>query len=269
MVGSKYLYLEDLLKLEAMATGMGQGVFRPGSQLGRKLSPPTPIRVLPDTSSRALAGGFISEQTAIELRGNHSNMPSVQQRPHLVEAHIKAEVEAGHLLGPLPPHLARIAQTSPIGLIPKAHQPGKWKLIVDLSSPAGHSINDGIAPDLCHMQYASVLDAVRMIQSLGVGTQLAKLDLHNAYSMVPVHPDDHPLLGIQWDQDVFIDTALPFGLRSAPNIFSALADALAWIGVTRQLHYLDHFLLVGPPDSAACAQALQRTLEVCLDLGVS
>ena len=71
---------------------------------------------------------------------------------------------------------------------------------------------------------------------------------------------------------MFIDTALPFGLRSAPKIFSALADSLAWIlhsrGVTRKLHYLDDFLLVGPPDSAACAQALQRTLEVCQDLGV-
>ena len=84
-------------------------------------------------------------------------MLSVQQKPHLVEAHIKVEVEAEHLLGPLPPHLARIVQTSSIGLIPKAHQPGKWRLIVELSSPAGHSINDAIVPDLCHMQYASTV----------------------------------------------------------------------------------------------------------------
>jgi hypothetical protein len=67
------------------------------------------------------------------------------------------------------------------------------------------------------------------------------------------------LLGIRWCQD---DTALPFGLSSAPKIFVALLDALVWIlqagGVT---HQLDDFLLVGPPNSPVCAQALRQTLE--------
>jgi len=127
-------------------------------------------------------------------------------------------------------------------------------------------------PNACHMHYASVLDAARLIQQLGPGAELAKVDLQNAYRIVPVHSDDHHLLGIRWGQDVFIDTALPFGLRSAPKIFSAVADALAWIlhskGVVHQLHYLDDFLLLGPPKSSACAQSLQCTLQVCGDLGV-
>ena len=122
------------------------------------------------------------------------------------------------------------------------------------------------------MHYASVLDAARLIRHLGKGTELAKLDLQHAYHMVPVHPDDHHLLGIRWGQDVYIDTALPFGLRSAPKIFSALSDALAWIlksrGVSHQLHYLDDFLLVGAPNSTECAQALQSTLQACQELGV-
>ena len=143
---------------------------------------------------------------------------------------------------------------------------------MNLSSPAGASVNDAIASDSCHMQYTSVLEAARLIQQLGVGTQLAKLDLQNAYRMVPVHPDDHPLLGIRWGQEVYIDTALPFGLRSAPKIFSAVSDALAWIlqskGVRYQLHYLDDFLLLGPPDTAECTIAMQRTLTACKELGV-
>ena len=36
---------------------------------------------------------------------------------------------------------------SPIGAIPKQNKPGKWRLIVDLSSPAGASVDDGISPD--------------------------------------------------------------------------------------------------------------------------
>ena len=119
------------------------------------------------------------------------------------------------------------------------------------------------------MRYASVLDAVDLIRQLGRGTQL---DLKNAYRMVPMRPDDHQLLGIRWGQDIFIDTALPFGLRSAPKIFSAVVDVLAWIlhsqGVTHQLHYLDDFLLVGPPESPECGQSLQLTLSICGELDV-
>ena len=43
--------------------------------------------------------------------------------------------------------------------------------------------------------------------------------------MVLIHPED--LLGMRWDGRIFVDKTLPFGLRSAPMIFSALADALA------------------------------------------
>jgi len=52
------------------------------------------------------------------------------------------------------------------------------------------------------MHYASVLDAARLIQQLGLGTVLAKVDLQNAYLIVPVHSDDHHLLGIHWGQDI-------------------------------------------------------------------
>ena len=58
-----------------------------------------------------------------------------------------------------------------------------------------------------------------------------------------MHPDDRPLLGMRWRDKVYIDSALPFGLRSAPKFFNAMADALQWIfeqwGVSTVLHYLD------------------------------
>ena len=42
-----------------------------------------------------------------------------------------------------------MTQKNLIGLIPKPHQPGKFRLIVDLSAPVGSSVSDGIALDLC------------------------------------------------------------------------------------------------------------------------
>ena len=119
---------------------------------------------------------------------------------------------------------------------------------------------------------ASVWEAADLIRHLGRHRLLAKVDLQHAYRMVPVHWDDHHLLGIRWGGEVYIDTALPFGLRSAPKIFSVLADALAWVlyqeGVSYQLHYLDDFLLLGPPGSSACSEALACTQRVCRNLGV-
>ena len=67
---------------------------------------------------------------------------------------------------------------------------------VDLSCPRGSSVNDGIPTDPCSLQYASVDDAVAIIQQLGRDTQLVKLDLKDAYRIVPVHLADFPLLGI-------------------------------------------------------------------------
>ena len=80
---------------------------------------------------------------------------------------------------------------------------------------------------------------------------LAKVDIKQAYRNVPVHPNDRPLL---WRGQVFIDKVLPFGLRSASIIFSAIADALQWIiqvhGVKCLFHYLDDFITIGSQECA-------------------
>ena len=70
---------------------------------------------------------------------------------------------------------------------------------------------------------------------------------------------------------VYIDTALPFGLWSAPKIFTALADAMEWVvrqeGVDFIIHYLNNFLLVGVPASQECTGALTALLSACDRLG--
>lgn len=109
------------------------------------------------------------------------------------------------------------------GVIPKIQQPGKWRLILDLSSPDGASVNDGIDLDQCSIAFATVDAAIEKIVELGRGALMAKVDVEHAYRNVPVHPDDRPLLGMTWNGKVYLDT---FGLRSAPKIFSSLSDTL-------------------------------------------
>ena len=145
-------------------------------------------------------------------------------------------------------------------------------MICDLSSPIGHSVNDGIPPDVCSLHYDKVDDAVDIIRKLGRGTQLVKLDIKDAYRIVPVHPADYHLLGIEWRGNTYIYRALPFGLRSAPKIFNAVADFIAWVlacqGVNCQLHYLDDFLLIAAPNFQQGHEFLAITLQTLARLGI-
>ena len=52
-------------------------------------------------------------------------------------------------------------------------------------------------------------------------------------------------------------SGLSFGLRSAPKIFSAVADALPWAMVCNGVqHALHDFLLAGSPGSFECEKAI-------------
>ncbi|KAK3735839.1 hypothetical protein QZH41_007474 [Actinostola sp. cb2023] len=61
--------------------------------------------------------------------------------------------------------------------------------------------------------------------------------------------------------------------RSAPFIFNSVATMVEWIlinnhSVSDIVHYLDDFILAGPPDSSVCAQDLATSLIVCNKLGL-
>ena len=100
---------------------------------------------------------------------------------------------------------------------------------LDLSFPKGKSVNDGIPEDLCSLYYITIDDAIQHIIKLGRGTLLAKVDTKSAFWLLPVHPANRYLLGMQWKDKFFIGTCLPFGLRSVPKLLNMLADLLAWI----------------------------------------
>ena len=58
---------------------------------------------------------------------------------------------------------------------------------------------------------------------------MAKVDVKSAYRNIPVHLEDRWMVGMMWEGGLYVDTCLPFGLRSAPKIFTAIVDAVEWI----------------------------------------
>ena len=90
-----------------------------------------------------------------------------------------------------------------MGVIPKASS-GSWRLITDLSSPLDVSVNDGIQSKYCSLSYVTVDEIASQALNLGRGTLMAKADIKSAYHLVPVHPDDRPLLAIRWRDAIFV-----------------------------------------------------------------
>ena len=108
--------------------------------------------------------------------------------------------------------------------------------------------------------------AAAVVSSKGQGSLMAKVDIKSTYRIIPIHPEDRHLLGMLWNGGLYVDTALPFGLRSAPIIFTAIADAIEWFmkrrGVTDIFHYLDDYLIIGGPLGKQCEQDLQQFLSI-------
>ena len=79
---------------------------------------------------------------------------------------------------------------TPLGAIPTKNKLGKWRLIVLLSSPPGHSINDGSSTESSSLSYPSIDHLATIVVSEGHALFIVKVDIKEAYRMLPIHPKD-------------------------------------------------------------------------------
>lgn len=116
-------------------------------------------------------------------------MRSAMEHPDIIDTYLATEGSVGNILGPFSPQIAPRVHINRFGVIPKKHQPGKWRSITDLSAPEGCSINEAILPELCTLSYITVKDvarAARAAMALGEGALIAKIDIKSAYRLVPI-----------------------------------------------------------------------------------
>ena len=77
---------------------------------------------------------------------------------------------------------------------------------------------------------------------------------------------------MEWQGRVFVDGNLPFGLRSAPLLFTALCDVIQWVslelGATWVGHYIDDFVTIGPAGTEVCGSNLRHLKGTCGRLGM-
>jgi len=181
------------------------------------------------------------------------------------------EVSRGHTAGPFSSPPLPTLQCSPLGLVPK--KDGSWRIIMDLSSPRGSSINDFISKEDYTSHYTTFDHALALVSSFGTGALMAKLDLEHAFHLCPVSPSDWDFLSMHWQGKFYVDLRLPFGLRSSPFLFNCLTDAFEWIlkhnyAISALMYYLDDYLTVGPPSSPLCASQVDFMVKTADHLGI-
>ncbi len=206
------------------------------------------------------------------LKSALRNCSSAYDQPDLIDSYLDEEIRFGAIAGPfLVPPLDNL-HINRFGVIPKSTSV-KFRLIRDLSFPQSLSVNSLIPDSEADVSYAGIPKAITIIMRLGQGTLLAKFDIRRAYRSLPICKDHLPYLGMRWRGKYYVDLALPFGLRSAPRIFTRFADSLQFLftnvgGVSHIQHYLDDFFLAGPAGSQLCEQNLHRWVSLCEELGV-
>lgn len=101
------------------------------------------------------------------------------------------------------------------------------------------------------------------------GDWLAKIDLTDAYHSVPIHPESQHLLGFHWKNRQFQWKVLPFGLASAPWLFTRMIRcALSRLRAQGMnfVQYLDDILVINETQEM-CAKNILEMIETLTMLG--
>lgn len=136
----------------------------------------------------------------------------------------------------------------------------KWRPILDLRELNSYLIK-------LSFRMVSLQDILRL---LNPGDYMATLDLEDAYFHVPIHPAHRKLLQFTVDKSHFQFKVLPFGLRSAPRIFTkVLAPVSVFLRKQRiQIFpYLDDWL-VKVPSHLATEEAVGLCTQLFRQLGL-
>lgn len=149
-----------------------------------------------------------------------------------------------------------IQYLSPVFLTPKSDN--TFRFILNLKS-----FNKFIRP-----QHFKMEDLRTATQLLSEGYFMATIDLKDAYFLIPIHPSHRAYLRFRLD-NLYEFTCLPFGLCSAPYVFTKLIKPILSILRSkghRLVAYLDDFLCIGE-NYSTCLNTVNAVVNILHELG--
>lgn len=214
--------------------------------------------------------GFKINYTGPRVAYDSKNLKSVFQNPDLVSKKIQSEIDLGRIAGPFIHRPISNLRCSPIGLIPK--KTGGFRLITNLSHPVHNSVNSFIGTEYSTVKYSSFDHAISIIQRLGKGAMIGKMDLKSAFRLLPVYPGCFDLLGFQFNDYYFIDKMMPMGCSESCSYFEKFSTFIEWV-VKHETnsedidHYLDDFYFAAINENS-CKYLMSTFRNVCGRLNV-
>lgn len=216
--------------------------------------------------------GYHCEDIPTSVPINH---PSAEAHPSHIEEFLHKEKQHKAIVGPFksPPFTPWMRQ-SPMMTRPKKNTTAR-RVIIDLSFPEGHSVNDGIDITSIYGRDStytlpSIMDLTAYVVQFGKTAWVWKADLARAYRQLRLDPIDTPLLGIGFKDHFYLDVCPSFGCRSSSSACQRVAAAVTYLMRSRgwvALAFLDDFAGVQQSKEQA-ERAYQDFIDITRDLGL-
>ena len=130
-------------------------------------------------------GGYVAQNPPKPTTVNHPSATGFNETEHVAKF-INTELQKGAMLGPFKASpFDKWNQTSPLMTCPKK-QSANRRVIIDLSFPVGHSVNDGVPKNVfqgedVNYSLPTLQDLVEIVKKNSRDSYLWKADLERAY----------------------------------------------------------------------------------------
>ena len=214
----------------------------------------------------------------VQLTSTEANHYSALQYPDHVSKYLHEEIQHKAIIGPFQ-QMPFPCHISPFLTRDKPNSTNR-RVILDLSFPLGHSVNEGVPKNkylgsYFQLSYPSIDDMVSKLKQLGPEALIYKIDISRAFRHIRIDPGDLDLLGLKHD-NYYVDVMLPFGFRHGSVFFQRCTDAVRYV-MKEHFHcpnlynYIDDLIYIALPGHIDEAYSALTSLltELGLDISIS
>ena len=176
--------------------------------------------------------------------------------------------------GPVPlTHIPAGAKIN--GMMTKLKPTGAVRIILNLSSPVGNCVNEGINKDDFPTIMSSTTKWLRALHLARKNAKMCKIDWADAYKHIAVRPEDTDLQWFSWLGMAFKELCLIFGCTSSAGIFDRVAKVVVHIAAAKSkfptnriCQHLDDCCATAPANSDSLELFDATFAEVAYSLGI-
>ena len=201
------------------------------------------------------------------------NAKSSYEHGEMITDTLAAWTKAGIIKGPFAaPPLPQFRSNS----IMAKEEKEKVRLIMDMSRPEGRSFNDNLTKNLLDkVDMSTAKQFAYCAREAGKGAIMSKLDMKDAYKLIPAKRQDWRLQGMSWAGRYFVDLKGTFGGTPSVANYDALSAttqdlAILRAGIPRRwvLRTLDDSPVVAPAGTGWTPAFTRAYIDVCKQLDI-